>query len=115
MKADRILVVMDGEIIEQGSHFDLIHAKGKYHDLWSKQIFVKPPPGNNERSGRNHDAEVVNDVTNTRSTVTLAKALKDVSCDQQDSSKGNDEEVQEGTQAEVSSQPDESKPPTSRQ
>jgi len=41
MRADKILVVMDGEIIEQGSHLELIRAKGKYYDLWSKQVMAK--------------------------------------------------------------------------
>jgi hypothetical protein len=42
MRSDRILVVMDGEIIEAGSHKELLRAKGKYHALWSKQVSVKP-------------------------------------------------------------------------
>ncbi|KIN01787.1 hypothetical protein OIDMADRAFT_196334 [Oidiodendron maius Zn] len=42
MQSDRILVVIDGEIIEEGSHHELIRARGKYHDLWSKQVFVEP-------------------------------------------------------------------------
>lgn len=43
MKADRILVVQDGTIMEEGSHTDLIEKGGKYRDLWSKQAFVMPP------------------------------------------------------------------------
>ncbi|KAK3394487.1 hypothetical protein B0H63DRAFT_47383 [Podospora didyma] len=42
MNADRIVVIMGGELVEQGSHEELIVAKGKYAELWSKQIFVKP-------------------------------------------------------------------------
>ncbi len=42
MNADRIIVVTGGEIVEQGSHEELIRADGKYAELWSKQIFVKP-------------------------------------------------------------------------
>jgi ABC-type multidrug transport system ATPase subunit len=41
MHADRILVIRDGEIIEEGSHNELIRARGKYHDLWLKQALVK--------------------------------------------------------------------------
>lgn len=42
MNADIIFVVADGEIVEQGSHQELLEAKGKYSELWSKQIFIKP-------------------------------------------------------------------------
>lgn len=41
MHADRILVIRDGEIIEEGSHHELIRGRGKYHDLWLKQALVK--------------------------------------------------------------------------
>ncbi|KAH6648571.1 hypothetical protein BKA67DRAFT_522831 [Truncatella angustata] len=42
MNADIIFVVSDGEVVEQGSHEELLEKKGKYAELWSKQIFVKP-------------------------------------------------------------------------
>lgn len=42
MNADTIFVVSDGEIAEQGSHDELLARKGKYAELWSKQIFAKP-------------------------------------------------------------------------
>lgn len=32
------MVVNNGEIIEQGTHDDLIAADGKYAELWSKQV-----------------------------------------------------------------------------
>ena len=35
--ADRIVVMEDGEIIEQGSHGELIAGSGKYADLWASQ------------------------------------------------------------------------------
>ena len=41
MNADRIIVVTGGELVERGSHDELIRAKGKYAELWSKQVFVK--------------------------------------------------------------------------
>lgn len=37
-KADVILVVKDGKIIEQGKHLELLKKKGYYHDLYSKQF-----------------------------------------------------------------------------
>lgn len=38
MNADNILVVMDGEIVESGTHHELVNSKGRYYNLWSKQI-----------------------------------------------------------------------------
>lgn len=37
-KADLILVVKDGKIIEQGTHAELLGGKGYYHDLYYKQF-----------------------------------------------------------------------------
>ena len=37
-KADMILVVRDGRIVEQGRHEELLRRKGYYHDLYSKQF-----------------------------------------------------------------------------
>ncbi|KAI3547262.1 ABC transporter [Colletotrichum filicis] len=42
MNADRIVVIEDGEVVEQGNHADLVTAQGRYADLWSKQTFLKP-------------------------------------------------------------------------
>jgi len=36
-KMDRIVVMHDGEIIEQGSHADLVDKKGAYASLWNHQ------------------------------------------------------------------------------
>ena len=37
-KADLILVVRDGRIVEQGTHESLLKARGYYHDLYSRQF-----------------------------------------------------------------------------
>ncbi|KAL7912633.1 hypothetical protein GGI35DRAFT_257958 [Trichoderma velutinum] len=42
MNADRIVVVEQGKIVEQGTHTELVAKAGRYADLWSKQTFVKP-------------------------------------------------------------------------
>ena len=34
---DRIVVLDDGKIIEQGSHQELLDHKGAYYHLWSRQ------------------------------------------------------------------------------
>ncbi|KAI1100232.1 hypothetical protein F4804DRAFT_348717 [Jackrogersella minutella] len=58
MNADTIFVVANGETVEQGNHEDLIAKKGKYAELWSKQIFVKPK----ESKEDSQDGEVVDTV-----------------------------------------------------
>lgn len=37
-KADLILVVKDGKIVEQGKHLELLQKKGYYHSLYSRQF-----------------------------------------------------------------------------
>ncbi len=37
-RADIILVVRDGKIVEQGTHGELLHQKGYYYDLYTKQF-----------------------------------------------------------------------------
>jgi ABC-type uncharacterized transport system ATPase subunit len=87
MKAARILVVKDGEIIEDGCHDDLVSAKGKYYDLWSKQIMVKPAEDNLRfGSAEDKDVNIVNDVDMTQSTTSLETVLtKTAHSDQEDS------------------------------
>jgi len=36
-RANRIIVLDKGKILEQGSHQDLLAKKGLYHDMFSKQ------------------------------------------------------------------------------
>ena len=38
--ADKILVMEQGKIVEQGNHADLLNQKGKYFELWGKQSLV---------------------------------------------------------------------------
>ena len=38
MNADRILVLDKGEIIQDGTHQTLVFEKGKYQDLYLKQV-----------------------------------------------------------------------------
>lgn len=39
-KADEILVMDDGKIVESGTHENLMNNKGKYYQLWNKQSLV---------------------------------------------------------------------------
>jgi ABC-type glutathione transport system ATPase component len=93
MRAHRILVVLNGEIVEEGSHDELIRARGKYHNLWSKQTFVKSADGQcRSRSPQMRNANLTNDVDRDRSTTTMVKAL-------------NIEENYDPTQTEVGKKP----------
>ncbi len=38
MKCDRIVVIEQGEIIEIGTHQELVSKQGKYHELWKHQF-----------------------------------------------------------------------------
>jgi ABC-type glutathione transport system ATPase component len=77
MNADRIIVVTGGEIVEQGSHEDLIRADGKYAELWSKQIFVKPKdkePREDKPATKGRKApNIVNDLSAEATSSELAK------------------------------------------
>ncbi|MFB6118273.1 ABC transporter ATP-binding protein [Halosegnis sp.] len=42
--ADEIVVMDDGRIVEQGSHDDLLAARGEYADLWLAQADAGPAP-----------------------------------------------------------------------
>lgn len=71
MNADRIMVITGGELVEQGSHEELIQAKGKYAELWSKQIFVKPK--DEDETPAAHE-NIVNDLSSDIAELELAKA-----------------------------------------
>jgi ABC-type multidrug transport system fused ATPase/permease subunit len=43
LRADRILVVDDGRIVEQGSHAELIRARGLYRELYEMQFDGRQP------------------------------------------------------------------------
>jgi ATP-binding cassette subfamily B protein len=37
-RADRILVIDDGRIVETGTHAELLHARGHYYRLYTRQF-----------------------------------------------------------------------------
>ena len=39
--ADQILVVVDGRIVEEGTHDDLLSLRGAYFDLYSRQMLAR--------------------------------------------------------------------------
>ena len=38
MDADKIVVLEDGEIVEEGPHEELLQRRGKYYDMFTKQM-----------------------------------------------------------------------------
>lgn len=60
MNANLIIVIKDGEIVEKGSHEELISAGGKYFQLWSKQLKNEQPKSS---PGRPTELNYVNDLS----------------------------------------------------
>ncbi|KAH8910636.1 hypothetical protein BR93DRAFT_873863 [Coniochaeta sp. PMI_546] len=80
INADSIIVIQDGCIVEQGAHNELLRAKGKYADLWSKQVFLKPKAteGSSDQvaAGLSKTLDVMNDLTVDIAEAELAKVQK---------------------------------------
>lgn len=97
MNADRIVVVEHGEVVEHGNHNELIVANGRYADLWSKQVFIKPA-----KDSDNEDVTtIVDDLPADQTTAELCKV----------SSHGNENEAgsEEGDATEIASTPNHKK------
>ncbi|KIH89674.1 vacuolar ABC heavy metal transporter [Sporothrix brasiliensis 5110] len=86
MNADTIIVIADGEIVEQGNHDELIEAGGKYANLWSKQVFTKPKDKSKAADMSGKISDLVNDLTAdeagdevTKATISPAKVVDSTS------------------------------------
>ena len=62
MEADLILVVDRGEIIERGTHSELLHQGGKYLELWTKQTVGKPSKANSMTGADKVGDALINDI-----------------------------------------------------
>lgn len=71
MKADRIIVIKNGEILEQGSHDDLFRAKGKYYNLWSKQIVAGKTRDRSKSPKKGKRATIINNLDGGANTQNL--------------------------------------------
>lgn len=78
INADLIIVIKEGGILEKGTHSELFHARGKYHDLWAKQSFGAPGDAQNS-----DDSIIVNDLCADSNIQALLEAAKNGS-DHQD-------------------------------
>lgn len=75
---------MNGEIVEEGSHNQLIRERGKYHDLWSKQVFLDPQDCQSKLGSQGQgDDNLTNDISLDENIIPA-------------SSKEWDEEIQKG-------------------
>jgi ABC-type multidrug transport system ATPase subunit len=108
MGADRIIVVMDGKIVEEGTHDELIHGKGKYHQLWSKQVYVKPGDARGRSlSPKKRDVDIINDLTPSRQKAELAKVLHATARQEPDSHESSNEHSVDPTSRDSSDEPSE--------
>ncbi len=73
MNADRIIVIGDGTILESGDHETLIRAGGKYADLWSKQVFLKPKKNDKGASESSTPSTLINDLEPETAEAELSK------------------------------------------
>jgi ABC-type glutathione transport system ATPase component len=81
MRADRIVVMKDGSIIEYGSHEDLLRLKGKYFDLWANQIQLlnpddKPDGKSNGKPTRFRSNSPHKDNADIESSMTRSESLQ---------------------------------------
>lgn len=51
INADCIMVIAGGELVEQGSHDELLRRGGRYATLWSKQIQAKTKQNSEDTDG----------------------------------------------------------------
>ncbi|KAG8414518.1 hypothetical protein J3459_014653 [Metarhizium acridum] len=74
MNADRIVVVEHGEVVEQGNHSKLIVANGRYADLWSKQVFIRPRDNPDPVDFIDDRTAVVDDLASKQTATELGRA-----------------------------------------
>lgn len=90
MNADRIIVVENGKILEQGGHDELIVAGGRYADLWSKQVFIRPSDDEDKKAKTSAEqAGFFNDLSSEQTKTELSKVKPADSKDQRSGSGQN--------------------------
>jgi ABC-type transport system involved in Fe-S cluster assembly fused permease/ATPase subunit len=75
MKADHIIVIKNGAILEQGTHNDLLFAKGSYYNTWSKKILVGKSQDRSKNPKKSPPVTIVNDLDATAETQTPLEAF----------------------------------------
>jgi ABC-type transport system involved in Fe-S cluster assembly fused permease/ATPase subunit len=92
MEADLILVIDQGEIVERGTHDELLQKGGKYLELWTKQTAVRKHSKANSEADK--DDVLINDLPGETYSEELAKSFG-VGVEQGDVSAGNEGERQD--------------------
>lgn len=112
MNADRIIVVENGEILEQGNHNELIVSGGRYADLWSKQVFIRPNDDDKTTEASAGQAGFVNDLSSEQTRTELSKVKPVPSAEDEGGSEQTDvdESSQQKDVGESSQQKDEGEP-----
>lgn len=84
VEADQILVIDKGEIIERGTHQELLEVGGKYSELWSKQtaghlsaVNSKTPSKANSTQGEDDNSTPLIDITPPKDDTATTTARSD--------------------------------------
>ena len=97
MDADVIIVIKDGKIMEQGSPKALLRAKGRYYDLWSKQVEIRQTPDDcdpsKSDSNRSTTTEIRQGSDRTRDRVTTVGHEVDFFPEEEREDKGSNDNV----------------------
>jgi len=75
MKAHHIIIIRNGEILEQGTHDDLFDAKGSYYNLCSKQILVGKSHGRPKSPKKSRQVAITNHLDATSKTQNRHEAV----------------------------------------
>lgn len=109
MNADRIIVIGDGTIVESGDHETLIRSGGKYANLWSKQVFLKPKKNGKDASESTTPSTLINDLEPETAEAELVKLqAATMNTDEEQEATGNGQMIEgrktsEGRGSEVDS------------
>lgn len=69
MNADLILVMKQGEIVEQGTHQELVSKKGAYHEFWSTQLLTTGSKESSEQQPSKGHSATADDMVTANDTL----------------------------------------------
>lgn len=94
-------MIGDSTILESGDHETLIRSGGKYANLWSKQVFLKPKKGSKDASESTTPSTLINDLEPETAEAELVK-LQAATTDTEDGQEGaeNKQTIESGKTSE---------------